>query len=118
MNKEVKIGGAGISGLTAAINLKLAGFNVIVFEKEYKVGSNHFNDWEGLENWSKEENVLDFLKNINIGVDFYYKPCCELDIFDCKGKKFIAKSDSRSPLLYLVKRGSDYDSLDEYLKRR
>ena len=33
MKKEVKILGAGISGLTAAINLAKAGFKVIIYEK-------------------------------------------------------------------------------------
>lgn len=39
--KSVKILGAGISGLTAAINLAKAGYDVKVFEKNSDAGKSH-----------------------------------------------------------------------------
>lgn len=115
MEKEIKIAGAGIAGLTAAINLKLAGYEVVVFEKNADVGGTH-NDFEGLENWTREEDILDFLKKINIDSDFHHKPCREVNAFGPENNKLVVKSDI--PFLYLVKRGSDADSLDQYLKRK
>ena len=39
--REVNIYGAGISGLTAAINLAKKGYDVTVFEKERTIGGFH-----------------------------------------------------------------------------
>ena len=116
MDQKIKIAGAGIAGLTAAINLKLAGYEVVVFEKNGKVGTQHHNDFQGLENWSQTEDALDFLKRINIDTDFYNKPCRQVTVFDSHNHKSVATSEI--PFLYLVKRGSDADSLDQYLKRK
>ncbi len=116
MTKQIKISGAGISGLTAAINLRKVGYDVTVFEKNNDVGGNHSNDWQGLENWTQEEDVLAFLKRINIGADFCYLPCKEVSVFDWRSEKAIARSDV--PFLYLVKRGVEEKSLDQHLKKR
>ncbi len=47
-NGEVKILGAGLSGLTAAINLASAGRNVRVFEKRKRVGEQIYPNFQGL----------------------------------------------------------------------
>ena len=53
--KEVKILGAGLSGLTAAINLAQIGYKVDVYEKNKDVGMRFHGDLQGLENWSKKK---------------------------------------------------------------
>jgi phytoene dehydrogenase-like protein len=50
--ENIKIMGAGISGLSAAINLATAGYNVDVFEKRSDCGLRFDRDINGLENWS------------------------------------------------------------------
>ena len=52
--KEIKILGAGLSGLTAAINLAKEGYRVDVYEKNKDVGMRFHGDIQGLENWSEK----------------------------------------------------------------
>ena len=47
----IKIAGAGISGLTAAIVLSKAGYQVQVFERNDNVGKRFNDDFQGLMNW-------------------------------------------------------------------
>lgn len=60
--KQIKILGAGISGLTAAINLAKAGYKVDVYERNKDVGMRFGGDLQGLENWSDKEDVLEMLR--------------------------------------------------------
>ncbi len=46
-----KIIGAGLSGLTAAINLAKAGYKVDVYEENKDSGLRFNGDLQGLENW-------------------------------------------------------------------
>lgn len=63
----IKILGAGLSGLSAAITLAKAGQPVDVFEVENEVGKRFRGDLEGLENWS--EKLL--LTLISINFNYY-----------------------------------------------
>ena len=117
MRKQlIKIGGGGIASLTCAINLKLAGFDVLVCEKNQDIGCHRHNDWQGIENWTDDEDVLEFLKRINIKSNFPNYPCFEVIGADADSKQYQIKSNT--PLFYLAKRGSDSDSLDQYLKKQ
>lgn len=69
----IKILGGGISGLTAAINLKKSNFEVEVHERKVYCGK-HTNDFQFLENWTFNQDMLDIIKKINIKPDFYTKP--------------------------------------------
>jgi flavin-dependent dehydrogenase len=109
----IRILGGGISGLTSAINLKKAGFDVEVHERKIYCGK-HTQDFQCLENWTFHEDVLDFLRSINIRTDFYLKPFRSLEIFSPSLKRYVAKSDR--PFLYLVKRGPAKDSIDRSLE--
>lgn len=73
MNK-VKIAGAGLSGLAAAINLAKAGKDVEVFELNKDCGCRFHGDLQGIENWSYEEDAILHLKNMGIKINFKYKP--------------------------------------------
>lgn len=111
----IKILGSGISGLTAAINLKKAGFDVEVHERKSYCGK-HINDFEFLENWTFNENVLDFLMRINIQTDFYIKPWRSLEIFSPSLRRHAGRSSGI--LMYLVKRGQAKDSIDKSLENQ
>ncbi len=50
-NRTIKIAGAGISGLTAAIVLARAGYRVKVYERMNEVGKRFNGDFQGLMNW-------------------------------------------------------------------
>lgn len=112
MKTRIKIAGAGISGLTAAINLVKEGFDVRVFEKAASVGSRFNDDFQGLENWTGERDILDLLREINIKINFMNTPLNEVTFYSPSLDKVEFKS--KKPLFYLVKRGRK-DSLDSAL---
>ena len=66
MDREVIIAGAGISGLTAAINLKRAGRPVRVLERNKASGSQRSPDWDAVENWTSLEDLPLFLDRLGI----------------------------------------------------
>lgn len=99
--EEIEITGTGISGLTAAINLAKRGYNVKIHEirsKEENVGN-----FQGLENWTESENILEILKKINIKTGFWKKEFNKVEIYSPNLKRSMAKS--KSPFFYLVERG-------------
>ncbi|MAJ44374.1 MAG: hypothetical protein CMF96_06475 [Candidatus Marinimicrobia bacterium] len=110
----IKILGGGISGLTAAIFLKNAGYDPIIYEKNTQCGSGRHGDIEGLETWNFNLNPIQFLKFLNIPLNFNYKSENQfkihfdnypsLDVYD------------ENPFFYLVKRGRDSGDLDKELQ--
>ena len=59
---DIRILGAGISGLTAAINLAKAGYTVEVYERNSDCGRRFLGDMQGLDNYSSKKDVLAMLK--------------------------------------------------------
>jgi flavin-dependent dehydrogenase len=116
MKKEVKILGAGISGLTAAINLAKAGFKVIIYEKNKDCGTRFNGDFQGIENWSKEKDALKEIREMNIKTNFKFWISKKIDILDYKDNK--SKFSSKRSLFYLVRRGCMPESLDSSLKKQ
>jgi flavin-dependent dehydrogenase len=108
----IRILGGGISGLTAAINLKKAGFDVEVHESKDYCGK-QTKDFQFLENWTSNEDVLDTLRAMHIETDFFLKPWYSQEILSPTLKKYIGTSTQ--PLMYLVKRGQRGGSLDRTL---
>jgi len=113
--KEITILGAGISGLTAAINLSKAGYQINVYEIGKDCGTRFKGDLQGIENWSSKTNVLKQFKSMNIKINFEYSPFKEVIFTDGEVKNSI---DLNKPLFYLVKRGSMKGSLDQALKKQ
>lgn len=112
---EIQILGAGPAGLSAAINLARSGYNVDIFEKSSDVGSRFHEDFQGLENWSDKEDVLQLFKDMNINLNFKYNPFLELRIFN---ESKIWNFKCKRPAFYLVKRGSKEETLDTALKNQ
>ncbi len=111
---EMKILGAGPAGLTAAINLAKQGYKVKVFEKNENCGMRFRGDFQGLENWSSQDDILKDIESMNISINFWNKPVIQCEFYDSKLNKRII--DFEKPGLYLVKRGAIKGSLDLALK--
>jgi len=112
----ITIVGAGPAGLVCAILLARAGQRVVVREWHATVGNRFHGDFQGLENWSDEQDVLDELTSRGIGIGFDHHPVCAGTAIDAWGSHYRVGSDN--PLFYLVHRGPQRGSLDQGLLRQ
>jgi len=113
-NTKTNIVGAGIAGMTAAINLSKFGKSVVIYEKNDSIGASRHGDLEGIENWILSKNLPESIAEC--GIDFNGIP--KFPIFEffvhLNGIKPV-KIKSQEPFFYLVKRGTSSDSFDNYL---
>ena len=116
MEKEIKIAGAGISGLTAAIILAKNGYQVTVYEVADHAGGRFKGDWQNLANWTKKTDILSYLKQLGLEINFFVKPCRKMKVL-IPGLKEIKVKTSR-PLFYSVKRGEPLESIDNGLLKQ
>ncbi|NOY88702.1 MAG: NAD(P)/FAD-dependent oxidoreductase [FCB group bacterium] len=116
MRENINIIGAGLAGLTAAITLARNGFAVTVFEQHPDVGGRFNNDFQGLENWSSEIDVMEELTEMGLRLNFDYAPYSDGLILTPRGEVFTMRSDRTT--FYLVSRGSTPETLDYGLKRQ
>ena len=112
----ITIVGAGPAGLACAIVLARAGRTVIVREWHRTIGARFHSDFQGIENWSDRQDVLDELRSAGIETDFEHHPIHEGTAFDAWGQDYPIRGER--PLYYLVRRGGDRDSLDFGLLRQ
>jgi flavin-dependent dehydrogenase len=110
-----RILGAGPSGLAAAMTLASAGHDVDVYERRRDCGARFGGDLQGLENWSSPTDALDELRTHGIAVDFHCAPVSRA--LQTNGDRESWLGFDR-PGLYLVKRGTASDTLDQSLKRQ
>ncbi|NOX87471.1 MAG: NAD(P)/FAD-dependent oxidoreductase [Calditrichaeota bacterium] len=115
-DRTIHIVGAGPAGLVAAINLAKAGFNPIVHEQHEDVGKRFNGDFQGLENWTTEEDVTEFLDSIGIEINFRCVPYFGGDFYGPNLKKIPIKT--QKPLFYLIERGVNEGSFDQGLKQQ
>lgn len=109
----IQIGGAGPAGLAAAITLAKAGRYVLVHEAQSEVGRRFDGDFQGLENWSLQQDVLDLLRELGITTEFAVLPCRRGYAFDALGERYeVAGSKT---LFYMVERGPGPGTLDTAL---
>ena len=100
--------------MTAAMNLKKSGRDVIVYEKESKAGASRHGDYEGLENWIFNQPMSKFFELH--GFDFHKMETIPIQHFTVHTEKespFIIRS--KSPFFYMVKRGPGNDCFDRQL---
>lgn len=112
----VQIAGAGPAGLAAAITIAKAGRAAHVFERRAVVGARFHGDFQGLENWSTETDVLEELEAAGIAPTFEHTAFREFTMFDGEGRSYVCRSEK--PLWYLVRRGRDLGTLDRSLEQQ
>lgn len=110
----IRILGAGPAGLAAAITAARAGRPVEVLERRRDVGRRFHDDFQGLENWSTPDDVLDELAALHIEPTFEHTPVRETVAFDPAGRTHVYRS--ARPFYYLVRRGPAPGTLDASLK--
>ena len=110
-----KILGAGPAGLSAAINLASAGYSVDVFEKNQEIGSVVKRNLQGLENWSDKQDVVKEFKKMRIKPNFDCEPFKNLRITN---STYNWDFSCQRPAFYIVRRGTDENSLDQGLKKQ
>ena len=109
----IQIGGAGPAGLAAAITLAKAGCRVLVHEAQGEVGNRFDGDFQGLENWTSQQDVLDQLRELGITTKFSMLPCDRGYAFDAWGERYDLTSSKM--LFYVVERGPGAGTLDTAL---
>lgn len=112
--RTVEIVGAGPGGLVAAITLAHHGYSVVVHEERSDVGHRFHGDFQGLENWSTEEDVTNLLARMGIKINFPCHPYTEGELYDSDLQKAVIRSPV--PLFYLVRRGNEPETIDYGLK--
>lgn len=116
MMPTIEIVGAGPAGLAAALTTVKRGGHAIIFEREAEVGHRFHGDFQGIENWTTEGDVLEELASLGIASTFEYAPFREYVFYDPKGREQVCRSTE--PLFYLVRRGPGPETLDQGLKEQ
>lgn len=114
--QRVSVVGAGPAGLACAIVLAHAGYSVVVHERRARIGGRFHCDFQGLENWSSAEDVLEELTRNGIETTFDCHAVRTGVAFDAWGARYDIRS--ADPLYYLVHRGGDGGTLDDGLLRQ
>lgn len=113
-DRSVRIAGAGIAGLAAAVTLARYGREVEVFERGARPGGHHRGDFQGLENWTAEEDVLVELARLGFpGIGQVARPISEMEFHGPDGNRIRIRT--HRPLFYLVRRGGEPGTLDSHL---
>lgn len=115
--RHLEIVGAGPAGIAAALTARAARVPVTVYEKHGRAGTRFHGDFQGLENWTTEEDTLEELERLGVPLDFAPTAVHEIVCFDSRGTSHRLSAASRPPF-YLVKRGGGEDSLDTALARQ
>jgi flavin-dependent dehydrogenase len=112
----IEIVGAGPAGLAAAITAARGGARVVVHERAARVGSRFHGDFQGLENWTTEGDVLEELVALGLRADFAPAPFRHQVCYDPAGGEHHVRA--LEPFYYLLRRGPDPGTLDHALWRQ
>jgi flavin-dependent dehydrogenase len=113
---DIQVIGAGPAGLVAAINLAQAGFAVTIHEAASRVGHRFNGDFQGIENWTTQDDVREFLISLRVHVNFRFEPYMGGIFFSPSSER--REIRTRQPLFYLVERGGREGCLDFGLLRQ
>lgn len=116
--KAISVVSAGPAGLTAAIFLAMSGYDVNLYEQNNDVGLRFNGDFQGLENWTDEEDTLKILSRIGIKINFLCHPYSGNDGLFYGPKLQKTQVNTSRPLFYLIERGSNNNSLDQGLRKQ
>jgi flavin-dependent dehydrogenase len=103
--EKIAIIGAGPAGLVCSIVLARAGWRVLVREWRKTVDTRFHGDFQGLENWTDDTDILEEMRSYGIAINFDVHPVYNGIAFDAWGASYEVGSDK--PLYYLVHRGPD-----------
>jgi len=118
-DKIIEIAGAGPAGLAAAITLAQAGREVIVHEASKEVGhrfGSQYQDFQGLENWTTEQDILSLFEQQGLTTDFATLACRQGTLFDAKERRY--QVESKQPLFYMLERGPGPRTLDSAMLKQ
>jgi len=112
MKETIKIAGAGISGLTAAINLVKNGYDVIVYEKDksYKTRDNVC----AVRNYDLKKDALEEFKNHGVTL----KPQSEVSKVIKFSPNQSIEEHSKKTIFYIFERGPRENSIENQLYRQ
>ena len=113
MKKLIKIAGAGVSGITSAINLKRRGYDVEIYEKKETIAHRFKGDFQGIENWTTHDDALELIKSYGIELNFDITPSNSFNV--CGPKRQTKHFDSERTIYYLIQRGVEKGNLDHSL---
>jgi flavin-dependent dehydrogenase len=111
---QIRIAGAGLAGLSAAIGLAQRGYQVDVLERNADSGQTRHTDWDAIENWTTEEDFLDCLRQWGIEPAFDHRAPLSFEVYDPKGDCYEVALPR--PFFYLLKRGAERGSIEQALK--
>src|SRR5690349_1552757 len=117
MSKDsIRIAGAGLAGLSSAIGLARRGHRVEIFEKNTDSGAARHSDWDAIENWTTEDDMLTLLDAWGIAPSFEHRSQLEFEVYDKDGVCYPVTT--ARPFFYLLKRGPERGSVEQELKRQ
>lgn len=111
--EPVTVVGAGPAGLACAIALARVGRKVVVREWRPQVGHRFHGDFQGLENWSDAQDVLEELREAGIGSNFLHHAVFRVTGFGPDGERH--RIESPHAICYVVPRGPEAGTLDHSL---
>ena len=114
--EKIEIVGAGPAGLFCAIILATAGRRAVVREWHRDVGHRFHDDFQGQENWTGAQNVLDELAEAKVAADFDHSGVTEGVVLDSRARA--RRVQGARPLFYLLRRGKAAGTLDQSLLAR
>ncbi len=113
----IKIMGAGLSGLAAAIILAKAGKDVHVYDIRKDSGARFDGDFQGLENWTSDKDFFDELEEWGIDSKSFKSTLFhQIDLVHPDDK--ITTPWSENIAYRVVERGTDDHTIDQGLKKQ
>ena len=110
----IRIAGGGVSGLATAVLLARRGLAARVYDRHHGGGGRFAGGWQVLESSTGDEDALDELRRMGVGVPEPLVPARRATLFDGGGRRY--EVASAQPFAYFLRRGPIAGSLDAWLR--